>query len=207
MESCPICELRHALEQKWVEYITGPAMMEPDVRQKTNELGFCRRHYDEMLKCRNRLSMALMLQTHLGEKIEKQRHEKPQGIFAKKPDNLEENCFICSCFERELERILENIIVIWAREEEFQKLYIQQKYVCSLDLDRIIRAAPKKLKGKKLDEFKAVSVELWKKQAITLKADIDAFCRLYDYRSNQESAPTEDVAAAIERAVSFLSAE
>ncbi len=62
---CPICRLRDTLEQRTVEYIMGAAMMEPDVRMETNKLGFCKTHFEQMRACKNRLSLALMLQSHL----------------------------------------------------------------------------------------------------------------------------------------------
>ena len=58
-DGCPICRLRNTLEDRVVEYITGAAMMEPDVRIETNKQGFCIDHYRMMLKKRNRLGVAL----------------------------------------------------------------------------------------------------------------------------------------------------
>ena len=62
---CPICTMRDMLEQRTVDYIMGAAMMEPDVRIETNRQGFCKTHLEQMRACKNRLSLALMLQTHL----------------------------------------------------------------------------------------------------------------------------------------------
>lgn len=39
-EGCPLCRLRHQLEEQSLSYIMGAAMMEPDVRIVTNQLGF-----------------------------------------------------------------------------------------------------------------------------------------------------------------------
>ena len=64
-DGCPLCRLRDILEQRCLEYIMGAAMMEPDIRVETNRLGFCKDHYFMMLKRKNRLSIALMLQSHL----------------------------------------------------------------------------------------------------------------------------------------------
>lgn len=66
-DGCPICRLRNTLEDRVVEYITGAAMMEPDVRIETNKQGFCIDHYRMMLKKRNRLGVALILESHLDE--------------------------------------------------------------------------------------------------------------------------------------------
>ena len=66
-DGCPLCRLRDQLEQRVVEYITGAAMMEPDIRIQTNKQGFCIDHYRQMLARRNRLSVALILDSHLDE--------------------------------------------------------------------------------------------------------------------------------------------
>ena len=54
-DGCPICRLRNTLEERAVEYITGAAMMEPDIRIETNKKGFCLTHYRQILGQRNRL--------------------------------------------------------------------------------------------------------------------------------------------------------
>ncbi|MFT3952216.1 MAG: DUF6062 family protein [Oscillospiraceae bacterium] len=59
---CPMCEMRDMLESRCIEYIMGAAMMEPDVRIETNKLGFCKEHFEMMRACKNRLSLALMLE-------------------------------------------------------------------------------------------------------------------------------------------------
>ena len=64
---CPICAMVRVLEQRSVEYIMGAAMMEPDVRIETNRLGFCAHHFAQMRTQKNRLSLALILQSHLQE--------------------------------------------------------------------------------------------------------------------------------------------
>ena len=49
-EGCPICRMRDTVEQHICEYIMGAAMMEPDVRQETNELGFCHTHFEMLMQ-------------------------------------------------------------------------------------------------------------------------------------------------------------
>ena len=49
-EGCPICRMRDTLENRVTEYITGAAMMEPDIREVTNVQGFCYPHFSMMLK-------------------------------------------------------------------------------------------------------------------------------------------------------------
>ena len=64
---CAFCALYRKLEENELELILGASMMEPDVRIKTNEEGFCKTHYDMMFVRKNRLGMALTLESHLDE--------------------------------------------------------------------------------------------------------------------------------------------
>ena len=59
-DGCPVCRLRDMLEERSVTYITGAAMMEPDVRIETNKKGFCNHHYKQMLENSKQLTIALM---------------------------------------------------------------------------------------------------------------------------------------------------
>ena len=64
---CPICALYRKLEEDELELILGGSMMEPDVRIRTNELGFCGTHFDRLFTRKNRLGLALILESHLAE--------------------------------------------------------------------------------------------------------------------------------------------
>ena len=71
---CPICALYNKLEDNELDLILGASMMEPDVRIQTNKEGFCRTHYDMMLTRKNRLGMALTLESHLNELRSETKH-------------------------------------------------------------------------------------------------------------------------------------
>ena len=55
------------LQEDELDIILGASMMEPDIRIRTNELGFCLTHYNMMLGRRRMLGMGLMLESHLDE--------------------------------------------------------------------------------------------------------------------------------------------
>jgi len=205
-EGCPFCRIHSRLEQHFVEYITGPAMMEPDVRIKTNEKGFCRHHYDMTLLQRNRLSVALMLQTRLDRLLGdmgKRAGRGASGALFRKAESPAGSCFVCECVNREFERMLANVAVVWARESDFKSLYARQEYICYPDYERIAAAARKKLRGADQSTFLKITAKLSSGRLSELKSDIDAFCNLYDYR-NAGKAPGETTAAAIENAVDYL---
>ena len=58
---CPFCRLYNKLEDNELDLILGASMMEPDVRVKTNEQGFCATHFAMMLRRPKRLPLALLL--------------------------------------------------------------------------------------------------------------------------------------------------
>ena len=72
-DGCPICRMRNLLEERVADYITGPAMMEPDVRIETNKQGFCFTHYRMMLSGRSRLSVAQSVAANIDTLIEQVR--------------------------------------------------------------------------------------------------------------------------------------
>ena len=45
---CPACRMENMLEKQYVGFVTGDAMMEPNIRIETNKKGFCRRHFLQM---------------------------------------------------------------------------------------------------------------------------------------------------------------
>lgn len=64
---CPLCVLHKKLEDNAVEYTLGPSMMEPDSRIESNQKGFCSHHFKLLYEKNNRLSLALILDTHIAE--------------------------------------------------------------------------------------------------------------------------------------------
>ena len=64
---CPFCILYRRLQNDELDIILGASMMEPDIRMKTNELGFCHNHYSMMQRRKRMLGIGLMLESHLAE--------------------------------------------------------------------------------------------------------------------------------------------
>ena len=54
---CPLCTVEDKLDADELKRILGAAMMEPDVRIKTNEQGFCENHLERLLGMSNKLSL------------------------------------------------------------------------------------------------------------------------------------------------------
>ncbi len=215
MDGCPICRLRDTLESRCVEYIMGAAMMEPDIRIETNKAGFCSLHFKKMLGCRNRLSIALMLESHLDylkkEIFEQKNPQQRQGLFGKTIDRrsqqaqeMTHSCYVCDKIEWALSRMVDTTLGLWEKEESFRQLYAKQPVLCLEHYALLSQRASEKLSAKALPGFLEATTLLTKRYLDSLKEDVSGFCRLYDYRSAGQGEPSEQVRTSIERAIWYL---
>ncbi len=207
---CPVCALRNTIEEHISEYIMGAAMMEPDVRIETNALGFCRTHYEMLLKQNNRLSLALMLNTHLAE-LRAQVFEKKELPFkktsvVKKSSEMERSCFVCEKVGWGVDHTLETLFKMFRTDEEFRSLYSSQEYVCLPHFNLLMSKAPDFLKKDDLKEFEKATSALAGGYLKSLNEDVQEFCDSFDYRNAKKlhSEDMEHVRSSIERAIEFL---
>ena len=64
---CPLCLLLRRAEAEFVRFYVGHSVMVPEMRVQVNDAGFCRAHFPMLLAGGNRLGLALITHTHLGE--------------------------------------------------------------------------------------------------------------------------------------------
>ena len=147
---CPLCRLRIACEDQYVDSMLGAAYMEPDCRVKTNEVGFCSRHFQLMFERRNRLGLALMTHTHL-QQIERDlktilesgggskgllaslRGGKSEDSRAAKILERLSGCVICEQLDGALNRYAYTIAQLYGTNAEFSKcLTLQRASVCRI---------------------------------------------------------------------------
>lgn len=199
-DGCPICKIKSMLEQNFVQYIVGDAMMEPSIRVIVNQKGFCNKHFNDMLKCGSKLPIALMLESHLQEIIESQKSYKN----TKSLKNFTNSCFVCDDVEKYMDNMLQNIIKAWHNEADFRNLYKEQKFICAEHCYMLLDygSSSKILKLFERKEFLETTHNLMLEYLKTLKADISHFCQMYDYRNRGgDWGNSKD---SIERSVDFL---
>lgn len=207
-EGCPICRMRDMLEKRTTEYIMGAAMMEPDVRIETNRLGFCKVHFDQMLRQKNRLSLALMLQTRL-ETVKDEVFSKPK-LFenrAKRAKSLSKNnstCFVCSKVDWAMERLMVTVFDMYKNSKDFRELFKEQEFICMPHCETLLSLAPEALDKRTASDFCDDVLKLGRKQAEILYKDVSHFCSMFDYRNNGENADWGNSRDSVERSVAFL---
>ena len=210
-DGCPMCRLYNELEPASLDYIMGAAMMEPDVRIKTNEQGFCLRHYSKMLAEKNKLSLALMLESRLPELSASLfgRAEKAAG----REQELKKlrgdakasagGCFVCARVAFFMEKYNENVIYLWRREPDFREKFLRQPFFCLPHYSDLLECSRAGLPRKTQAEFIRELTGICKAYLNAVCADVSAFCGSFDYR--QAGKPlAEGAQTAVERAIAFL---
>ena len=203
---CPFCTLYNKLEDDELDLILGASMMEPDVRIQTNKEGFCRTHYDMMFVRKNRLGMALTLESHLGELAGEIRDGKlfsaPGQKAMKRIGSLEKSCYVCRRIEFNFEHMIETAVLLWDSDEEFKKKFDAQPYFCLPHYRRLLECASYDLGKKKFPEFQKACATIVDRYMEKLNEDVSWFCKKFDYRYDEE--PWYDSKDAVERAMRFL---
>lgn len=208
---CPICTMREILEKRTIEYIMGAAMMEPDVRMETNRLGFCRNHYDKMLKQKNRLSLALMLQTHL-ETVKKDVFTK-KGLFESKSKRQRamsahnSSCFVCSKIDWAMDRLMVTVFDMYENSKDFRQLFSEQPFLCLPDCEMLINLAAVNMDKKIVPDFTDACRKLAGNYCAELYDDVSHFCSMFDYRNSGEDADWGNSKDSIERAINYLTSK
>ena len=164
---CPLCRLRIHCEDQYVDSMLSSAYMEPEWRIRSNETGFCTRHFELMFRRRNRLGLALMTHTHMQEvvaSLEKILEEGAprRGLFAKKsegdgaPAKIRARiagCVICEQTDAALRRYGYTIAQLYFTNSEFKTLFAQSKGFCLPHLALVLELAAETLSGAQQAEF------------------------------------------------------
>ena len=202
---CAFCALYEKLEENELDLILGASMMEPDVRIKTNKQGFCRGHYEKMFVLKNRLGMALTMESHIAElrkEIKDAPLSPPASRAKKRIAELEGTCYVCSRIAFHFEHMFETAALLYDKDEAFRHKLLAQPYFCLPHYRRFLAIAEKRL-GKKLYVIFAKDcasvVEPYFEQ---LQEDVSWFCKKFDYRYDEE--PWYNSKDAVERAIKFL---
>ena len=203
---CPFCSLYNKLENDELELILGASMMEPDVRIQTNREGFCRTHYDMMFVRKNRLGMALTLESHLAELAEEIKDggflSAPAAKPLKRIGALEDSCYVCRRIEFNFEHMIETAVLLWESDPEFRPKLKAQPYFCLPHYRRLLACASTRLSKKEFKPFATACAEIVEAYMEALSGDVSWFCKKFDYRYDAE--PWYNSKDAVERAIRFL---
>ncbi len=190
--TCPFCLLQKQFDANELELILGASMMEPDIRIKTNELGFCTHHFEKMLTMKNRLGLALMLESHLNElrqeifpKFPPITSQKAKAA-SKRLQNLQNSCYICAKTELHMNKAMECAVYLADSEPEFFKKLSKQPYFCISHYRMMLDLGAVKMNKKKFSDFYDMISQVEKTYFDNLSEDVSWFCKKFDYRYTDE---------------------
>jgi len=212
---CILCILEKRLENQAVEYFLGPSMMEPDSREMTNEKGFCKNHLKMLFDRKNRLSLALMLETHIKE-LEKDMKipgktamfskETPADIFGDNIYKKVKSCALCEKLDAQMSDAASNFAYLWGSEDDFRKMFENSKGLCLEHTALVAKNCDSEIHGKKKSEFLSFLAENQKKQLAVLYENLHNFTLSFDYR-NANKELTQEEKESVQTAISYLSKE
>jgi hypothetical protein len=205
---CPFCRLYKKLEDDEIDIILGASMMEPDIRIKTNELGFCSGHYRMMLAKQRMLGIGLILESHLDEV---KKSLSPKTLVNKSAaalsslKRLEESCYVCSRIDKNLSAMIATAVYLFESDIDFKKKFEKAPYFCLPHYRRMLEYASKKISKRNYAELYEVSHKINEEYIKTLRGDVSWFCKKFDYRYDDE--PWYNSKDSIQRSIKFLSGE
>ncbi len=207
---CTICALYRKLQENELDIILGASMMEPDIRIMTNKEGFCGTHFDMMFERKNRLGLALMMESHLDKVKEEISDKALVSLLAgrgttpmKSLDRLKKSCYICRRIDHHMKNMIATIVLLWQSDSEFVKKFKEQPYFCLPHYADLLSYAKDKLNKKDFNDFYSDIKELELNYLDTLRGDVSHFCKKFDYRYEDE--PWYNSKDSVERTIKFLS--
>lgn len=210
-DGCPICRMEEMLEETYVDFVVGDAMMEPNIRIETNEKGFCHRHFSKMFSAGQKLPNALIMESHLKSIAEnilpKSAPKKPDKKVIEKINTLGNNCYVCDRIDRDIHHLLATVFAEYQKSEEFRSLYREQPFICLNHYAYIMTDASGKrgVGSKFMKDFSEDTYKLTKNYLSELQEDTSYFCSMFDYRNRgKDFGKSKDV---IERNIEYLTKE
>ena len=212
---CLMCALERKTELGEAERYLGASVMEPDVRVKVNDRGFCRKHHAMLFSMSNRLGHALMLESHMIEN--RQKLEKISASLAKGAAQLKDSgiadklngknkaataeilkqaqavkemscsCLMCETIEENMRRYLHTFFHLYQNDGDFRSRFENSKGLCLPHLGQLLEVAAEELSAKDLGRFVETVTKLEKDNMDRIQEDISWFIKKFDYRYENES--------------------
>lgn len=208
---CPLCFIEKRLEAEAIEYELGPAMMEPDHRELSNQKGYCRKHLEMMFKTPNKLPLALILDTHL-EEVRKglgaaKDGVKKRGLFKKEAKSTRlgevvDSCMVCEKIEKTMDRYCNVLMAMWKDEEDFEEKFRNSKGFCLPHFEKLHAMS-------KNNDFLLALLEKEEEVLEALNSDVHKFTLKFDYRNkDMEWGTAKDAPKrAVEKTVGYIGDE
>lgn len=214
---CPLCTLVDRAEGVYLASLRGNRVMEPSVRTRTNEAGFCPSHAKRLYEAEGKLGLGLVMHTHLQQvaaavasglsEIQAAAGEGRKGATrieraAGRLSGLRDSCYVCELLEGDLARYAFTILYLWQKDQEFPATLRASRGFCIPHFLRMLAEARATLPGGELKEWLADVVPLLTESLAGLERDLLAFTQLH--QGTNPGLGTEEVRTALGRTLQKL---
>lgn len=211
---CLLCALERRTELGEADRYLGASVMEPDVRIRVNERGFCRKHHSMLFTMSNRLGHALMLESHmienrkrlagswsalekageqlaattLGDRLNGKARSAKDSVLqeAKKIREMAGTCVMCDTIADNMLRYLHTFFHLYKSDGEFRKKFLEGKGLCIPHLGQLLEVAAEELSAKELGEFVRALARTEQANLDRIQEDISWFIKKFDYRYEKD---------------------
>jgi hypothetical protein len=191
---CPLCFLAESVEETYLRSFQHSRVMEPNVRVKTNDTGFCPLHYRKLYERENKLGLGLMVHTHLREKlplITTALQSMKSGAAAGRKgagrieeaaaslESLHDRCFICDLLRVDLDRYAFTILYLWRKDPEFLPTFRSSRGFCLSHFLVVLGTARETMRSDRLESWLDECIPLMTASLQELERDLLAFTQLH----------------------------
>lgn len=203
-DECPFCFIERKVEQDLMDFVLGScsSYMESDVREATDQAGFCRTHFKKMFDYGNTLGNAWILKTHYQKTIREMedrfKNYKSGKIslkdrFTKTVENKnsigvwiaerDKSCYICNRFNFDYERYLDTFCIQYRKDPEFKARVKASKGFCLHHFGDLCEKAEVTFPDKEKAEFFEEMFTLMRENMNRLSEDVSWMVEKFDYRN------------------------
>lgn len=212
---CPLCPLMESAEETYLRSFQHSRVMEPNVRVKTNEAGFCPDHYRKLYARENKLGLALVVHTHLQQKLPalKAAWEAAGRPVRRGRDRAEEgamlarfrdSCFICDLLAADADRYCFTILYLWNKDPEFLPVFRASRGFCVPHFNDMLASAGGLLRADRRARWLQDAVPLMTESLTRLERELYSFTQLF--HDSNRSLGTEEERTALARTLQKLAA-
>ena len=201
---CPMCNVERSLEMETLDFVLGScaSYMESDVRELTDNQGFCREHFKKMFDYGNTLGNAWILKTHYMRTINEMKKEfssysptklslkdKIKGPAGKSNsvsawvDKRNNSCYICNHFASEYDRYLDTFMTMYDKDSDFKNRITASKGFCLTHFGDLCEYAELHLKDSEKKEFFAAMFKLMEENMDRVSEDVAWMVEKFDYKN------------------------
>lgn len=208
-DECPFCVIERDLENKALDFVVGSdSYMQSDIREDTDNTGFCREHLKKMFDFGNAQGNGLILNTHMHKLLDSFRKQlssykpakaslreklpignksysfdAPQDPIAIWCASKDKSCYMCNYIKQNYDRYFDTFFFLYKKEQDFRELVAGCKGFCLHHFGHLMEASRTGLSASEAASLAETIFPIMEKNLSRVQEDVSWFCDKFDYRN------------------------